>query len=240
MSHSGGGVEAGSRSTSPGSLKRKRDSPALPHARASPSEVQKSAKVTNGATSLSGSRLHNTISADGVTTTKHYRSPDSDEMHTSDPGDLLRGVGSASSLASTASSVFSHNSQAFAHNRKASLANGLTPSTTHTDSSPPKGNSPHNPPSVKNMASSNGVHANSHMPASNSTPEPPNPRKERPHMLPPSGKAKGYRVVWDPELDNKLSKEERKRATPRKKEFGTEVRYIFHDLLSLRNIIHMT
>ena len=52
-------------------------------------------------------------------------------------------------------------------------------------------------------------------------------------MLPPPGKAKGYRVVWDPELDNKLSKEERKRATPRKKEFGTEVRHIPQILLSI-------
>ena len=61
-------------------------------------------------------------------------------------------------------------------------------------------------------------------------------------MLPPPGKAKGYRVVWDPELDGKLSREERKRATIRKREFGTEVRYkIFHILLSLRNIlIHIT
>lgn len=47
-------------------------------------------------------------------------------------------------------------------------------------------------------------------------------------------------MVWDPELDGKLSKEERKRATPRKREFGTEVRYTFHSLLSLRNMIYIT
>ena len=55
-------------------------------------------------------------------------------------------------------------------------------------------------------------------------------------QLPP-GKVKGYRAVWDPELDSKLSKEERKRATLRKRDFGAEVRYIFHILLSLRKMI---
>ena len=41
-------------------------------------------------------------------------------------------------------------------------------------------------------------------------------------------------------MDGKLSREERKRAIPKKKEFGTEVRYIFYILLSLRNMmIHM-
>ena len=240
MSQSGHGVEATRRSASPGSLKRKRDSPAFPHSRPSPREMSNGAKLANGGTSLHDPRIHiNSSAADG-TTTKQYTSPDSDEMHQSDPGDLLRGVGSASSLNSTASSVFSHNSQAFAHNRKASVANGLTPLTNHTESSPPKGNSPQNPKSATDMASSNGVFATSHVPASDTTPEPSQPRTERPQMLLPPGQAKGYRVVWDPELDGKLSKEERKRATPRRREFGTEVRYTFHDLLSLRNMIHIT
>jgi histone-lysine N-methyltransferase SETD1 len=57
-------------------------------------------------------------------------------------------------------------------------------------------------------------------------------------MLPPPGKVKGYRAVWDPELDNKLSREERKRATFKKREFGTEVRYKFHILLSLHDMTH--
>jgi histone-lysine N-methyltransferase SETD1 len=173
--------------------------------------------------------------------TNHYRSPDSDEMHQPDAGDMLRGVGSASSLTSTASSLFSHNSQAFAHNRQASLVNGLTPLTSHTDSSPPKGNSPHNPKSAADMDNINGALTAAHVPASDTTPEHTSTRRARPQMLPPPGKAKGYRVVWDPELDNKLSKEERKRATPRKREFGTEVRYIFRNLLSLHNMtIHLT
>lgn len=238
MSQSGGDVEVSRRSTSPGSLKRKRASPS--HATVQ-GEVAKSAKLTNGATPLSSTQPPTTRPAADGQPSKHYRSPDSDEMQQSDSGDLLRGVGSASSLNSAASSVFSHNSNAFANNRKASLVNGLTPLTSHTDSSPPKGNSPQIPKSAIDMASSNGATA-SHVPASNTShvpPPPPPPQEERPSMLPPPGKAKGYRVVWDPELDNKLSKEERKRAAPRKKEFGTEVRHTFHNLLSLHNIIYV-
>jgi histone-lysine N-methyltransferase SETD1 len=160
-------------------------------------------------------------------------------MQNSDAGDLLRGVGSASSLNSTASSVFSHNSQALNHNRKASLANGLTPLTSHTESSPPKGNSPSYTKTAPNTVSTDGANATSHMPATDITPDPTQPPQARPHMLPPPGTAKGYKVVWDPELDSKLSREERKRAQPRRREFGTEVRRTFHNhnLLSLRNIL---
>ena len=216
MSQAGVVAEGLERSASIGSLKRKRES----HSRASPSEIAKSVKLNGD---------HGNSLTD-VQASKRYRSPDSDE-------DPVRGVGSASS----ASSVFSNNANAFAHNRKASLANGLTPLTdlTNTDSSPLKGNSPQNQISSIDMASTNGVLATSHVPASDITLEPTTSRTERPQMLPPPGKAKGYRVVWDPELDNKLSKEERKRATPRRKEFGTEVRHIFHNhnLLSLRKIM---
>lgn len=241
MSQSGGRVEEGRRSISPGSLKRKRESLANPHSRASPHEPSSSIRLTNGAQTPADSSTHiNTSGANGQVN-RTYTSPDSDETHQSDPGDLLRGVGSASSLNSAASSVFSHNSQAFAHNRNASAINGLTPLTNHTDSSPPKGNSPQYVKSAMDKSNTNGATAASYTPASaTASSQPSHPRKERPQMLPPPGKAKGYRVVWDPELDNKLSKEERKRATHRKKEFGTEVRNTFQNLLSLHKIIHIT
>lgn len=224
---------------SPGSLKRKRNSPSQPLSGAFPSEAAKSAKLANGAPAHADPRAQAAFNGAGAA--KQYRSPDSDEARNSDNGDTLRGIGSASSLTSTASSVFSHNSQAFAQNRKASLANGLTPLTSHTESSSPKGNSPRLQKSTSDMAASNGAYATSHPTASDITPEPSHPRRDRPQMLPPPGTAKGYRVVWDPELDGKLSREERKRATPRRREFGTEVRHIFHNLLSLRKMmIHMT
>jgi histone-lysine N-methyltransferase SETD1 len=207
-------------------LKRKR----LPSPAASSS--QSSRRLTNGASLPS--------SASATANGEHYTSPDSDEMQTSDTGDMLRGVGSASSLGSTVSSVFSHNSHSFAINSKAS-ASGYTPLTTHTDSSPPKGSSPRLSKPATEMASLHGaVASTSHLPPSDTTPDPPQQQRPRPQMLPPPGKAKGYRAVWDPELDNKLSREERKRAAFKKRDFGAVVRYTFHILLSLHNITHMT
>lgn len=245
MSQPVGGEEAIPRIPSPGSLKRKRDAAA--HASStstsSPGGVLNGAKLTNGAPPPPppASRPLHPPSSD-LQGTKQYHSPDSDETQPSESGDLLRGLGSASSLTSTASSVFSNNNNASAHTRHVSTANGLTPLTSHTDSSPAKGNSPH---VSADMAARNGAFSipSSHGPlASAHTPDlSAPPLLERRAMLPPPGKAKGYRVVWDPELDGKLSKEERKRATPRKKEFGTEVRYItFHHLLSLHNNIRVT
>ena len=227
MSHSGGGLETLRRSASPGTLKRKRDGTS------SPSTFTKAAKLTS-TTSSTTSRLGANASAD---LSKHYRSPDSDEALHSEAGDTLHGVGSASSHTSTASTIFSSSSQALAQHHKSSLLNGLTPLTSISDSSPPKQRSPSHAQTSFEMSTVTG---DAHALAAGPTPEPPIAKKERPQMLPPPGKAKGYRVVWDPELDGKLSKEERKRATLRKREFGTEVRYIFHRLLSLRNIIHIT
>ncbi|KAK5164054.1 histone methyltransferase set1 [Saxophila tyrrhenica] len=212
MSQPSGAVEDGGRSTSPSSLKRKREAHRLPPSDLPQSSAAKAANLTNGASSQTASRQNNTSSDPRPQPHTQYRSPDSDEMQTSDSGDLLRGIGSASSLNSTASSVFSHSSQAVAQNRKASLANGFTPLTSHSESSPRKGNSP-------DYAKSGA--ATSHMPTTDITPDP-QTRTTRPQMLPPPGKAKGYKVVYDPELDGKLSREDRKRAQPRRREFGTE------------------
>ncbi|EMC91362.1 hypothetical protein BAUCODRAFT_80239 [Baudoinia panamericana UAMH 10762] len=216
MSHSGGVVETLRRSASPGTLKRKRDG------HSAPNTFSKAAKLSHATTSSTNAHRPGGIGANGDAH-KQYRSPDSDE--TADSGDVIRGVGSASSLASTASS----HSHASASNRKSSRANGLTPLTSMSDSTPPKQHSPSN----EEMATFGAVDTASHIPASNATLEPCSAQKERPRMLPPPGKAKGYRVVWDPDLDNKLGKEERKRATLRKRDFGTEVRDSFHILLSL-------
>jgi hypothetical protein len=41
-------------------------------------------------------------------------------------------------------------------------------------------------------------------------------------------------------LDGRLKREERKRAQIRTKDFGLEVRNIFHNPLSLRNMIQIT
>lgn len=237
MSQSGGGLDAISRTASPGSLKRKRETPDFSQSRPAAGGVTSKSALVNGATPSSTYQPHNMASTNGARPNQ-LPSADSDEMQI-DSGDMLRGMGSASSLASAASSVFTQNSHAFAQNRKGSAANGLTPLTNVTESSPPKGNSPLHSKPASTMESIDGVVASSHVSASEDQPTDLPP--QRPQMLPPPGKVKGYRAVWDPELDGKLSKEERKRATPRKREFGAEVRYIFHILLSLRNMmIHIT
>lgn len=234
MSHSAGDLRASSRPASPGSLKRKRDI----REAGSRAMIPTSTSLSNGvAPSMNGHR-HSMAASNGVRA-HQYTSPDSDEMQT-DQGDMLHGVGSASSRGSAASSVFTHTSHAFAHNSKASTGNGLTPLTNHTDSSPPKGNSPRYSKTAADMASIDGAITTTLVPTSDITPQPPQERAQRPQMLPLPGTVKGYRAVWDPELDGKLSKEERKRATFRKRDFGAEVRFIFHILLSLRNMIHIT
>lgn len=218
MSQSGGGVDAlWSAGTATSTLKRKRLPPEHP---------------TTAVHSHSSSMDTTTVKNGSSNGAHQYISPASDDHD----GDMRGVVGSTSSLGSAASSVFTHNSNAFAHNQdqslsstKAAAINGFTPLTNHADSSPPKGNSPqyyaHSSADMAAVTSNDAV-TSSHVLAaasSESTPQ----RAPRPQMLPPPGKVKGYRAVWDPELDNKLSKEERKRATFRKKDFGAEVCYIF-------------
>ncbi|PIA90642.1 Histone-lysine N-methyltransferase, H3 lysine-4 specific [Cercospora beticola] len=205
------GIGATAGGLSPRSLKRKREAADFTRSRPSPAMATQHSRLVNGASS-------NPTSVNG----NHYTSPQSDEMQTSDHGDMLHGVGSASSLNSTVSSVFSRNSHTFGNNSKTS-ANGYTPLTAHADSSPSKGNSPRHSKNATEMASLNGAAAStSHMPPSD-TPDPSQqPQNQRPQMLPPPGSVKGYRAVWDPELDNKLSREERKRAAFKKRDFGAE------------------
>lgn len=224
-----GGVPAVRRSVSPGSLKRKRGL----------SEYTKSQRARlAGSESTSGSPH---LSA-APTLHKQYPSPDSDEPRRSETGGLLHGANSTSSLNSAASSVFSQGSQSWGQNRASSLANGLTPLTNHSDSSPAKTSSPRAAHISAGMSSTNGVHASSDVRSSSAAEisSKSRPPGDRPSMQLPPGKVKGYRAVWDPELDGRLKREERKRAQIRTKEFGLEVRNTFHNPLSLRNMIQIT
>jgi histone-lysine N-methyltransferase SETD1 len=92
------------------------------------------------------------------------------------------------------------------------------------------------------MSTTNGTHAFSDVRSSNMEESSSNSHAfgDRPSMQLPPGKVKGYRAVWDPELDGRLKREERKRAQIRTKDFGLEVRNIFHNSLSLRNMIQVT
>lgn len=161
---------------------------------------------------------------------------DQDGKHSpiGDAGDLLNAVGSASSHNSAHSSVFS-NGGALAMSLPSGAGAGsaeLTPATTH-ESSPPEGRRTPMPDRTKLM--------NKHVNASGLEYSPISPRStraatpifqdvkpaspERKAARPPSGTAKGKRVIYDPELDPKPSKEQRKRGV-QYRDFGKEVSHI--------------
>ena len=151
-------------------------------------------------------------------------------------GDLLNGVGSASS-SSTTSSVFSTSHRALGPTR-GQLASTLTP-LTNTDSSPPGVEK--SPAHVK-YDSRAGTSDESTMPPSqiynmtqsSSTLNPVDiPRSQRTHARPGKGEVKGTRVVYDPDLDKTLSSKERKGRKVQYEDFGEDVCEVLHGLLSV-------
>lgn len=149
------------------------------------------------------------------------------------PGDLLNGVGSASST-STTSSIFStgHSAIYRPHTSDAQKSTSLTPLTT-ADSSPP----PTSSGSPNNSRLPNGLSQGT---KSNRSPS---RRKDmdvpvasvskflrplkRLQARPGAGEAKGLRVVYDPDLDKKLSSKERKSRQPQYEPFGQEVSPVY-------------
>ncbi|OCK75966.1 histone H3-K4 methyltransferase Set1 [Lepidopterella palustris CBS 459.81] len=147
------------------------------------------------------------ISAEGKTTTT---SPDDDEIHHCESGDLLNGVGSASSLSSTVSSVFSSNQNTMSsYPGPTNSLHALTP-LTNTDSSPPgKTLSPRSaklPDDTMHGATASPYIASSTDLPQNATEAmtpvhtPPEDRKQ---ARPGSGEDKGEKIVYDPMLDEK-------------------------------------
>ena len=141
-------------------------------------------------------------------------------------GDLLNGVGSASS-SSTASSVFSaaHHAPGLARGQP---TNNLTPLSA-PDSSPPRGHkspvhtkyesyaempnkSSRPPPQIHNMTQTTNIPTLPNMCGS-----------WRIDARPGKGEAKGTRAVYDPDLDKTLSSKERKGRKVQYETFGEEV-----------------
>lgn len=152
----------------------------------------------------------------------HSRSVAANYGPSRETGDILNGIGSTSSHHSTGSSSISSNSQTAKHNARMSSATPLTSS----EDSPLKARSPAVSEVCKTNGSSLMTVAMNHSQASsrNLSPLPPSSPRSRPEARPPRGESKGYRAVWDPELDNKLGKEERRKLKPKLKQFGQEVR----------------
>lgn len=142
-----------------------------------------------------------------------------------DPGDLLNDVGSASSLASTSSSIFSTTAGAKSGHTCAETAfNSLTPLTNH-ESSPPQ------PPLSPNLKSRPGPsnhksqpHESSkstQMPASSAAAEAMALRLAK--VMPGPGEPRGEKIVYDPDLDSKLSMKDKRKVKPRYEPLAEEV-----------------
>jgi len=156
---------------------------------------------------------------------------DDDDVHRDDAGDLLNGVGSASSHASTASSIFSnHVSSSSMPAAGASSIHALTPLT---NSSPPgKAGSPmrsHARTSDDAQVTSavafdelSAVNDEAQDAADAITPIH-TPPENRLQARPGPGEEKGFKLVYDPERDKELTKEQRKRRVAEPIKFGQGV-----------------
>ncbi|KAI1776103.1 histone H3-K4 methyltransferase Set1 [Hypoxylon cercidicola] len=135
-------------------------------------------------------------------------------------GDILNGVGSASSHASTASSVFTtFNSSAMNASSRASNSN-LTPLTTM--GSPPH---PANMQPAKQRSAMQTATTRYDKPSSTAATKPSSSIPgvaERPPARDPNLVIKGLKCIYDPSTDKSLSSSERKTAEPKYKDIGLE------------------
>ena len=153
--------------------------------------------------------------------------PSDEEAQKSVSGDTSAGVGSDSSLASTVSSVFSNVQPP--HGAIAALtsdSHSLTP-ITNTESSPlRKTTSPSNNKYITERSYGNPSRDWRNQPSGpDNVVNVVQPTSEkRTQARPGPGQAKGFKVLYDPELDPKLSGKDRKRHKVRYRNFGEEVR----------------
>ncbi|KAL9085503.1 MAG: hypothetical protein Q9165_007548 [Trypethelium subeluteriae] len=191
-------------------IKAPSKSPALDH-----SSRSTAAGGTTLAATVSEARSNEQASALGQS------AREDDEIRSSESGDILNGVGSASSLASTTSSVFSNPyPQNSSHGHGATVgAHALTP-LTNTESSPlEKTESPtqaklpngvthmdQNPPTGAPAEADIPNHAPSTITPANTPPE--SRRTAQPSM----GEVRGFKIHFDPETADGLTREQRKKS----------------------------
>ena len=222
--------------TAPSVIQQKRSNRAALHKRKETNTDPDNPEVSRPAEAIHASQDHGRSSK----TSTPYKSPvegtvieqspaihyDSDTA----PADMLNGVGSASST-STASSVFSNHHQNLDVGSQDTTQQlpTLTP-LTNTDSSPPMLNK--TPPHEKRNALTMDVDRTARTPDSNlvaPTPEALTPvsSPKLSHSKPSSsskhGDVKGFKMVYDPELDKKLSSKERRGRKVVTKDFREEV-----------------
>ncbi|KAI9841163.1 MAG: histone methyltransferase set1 [Sclerophora amabilis] len=169
--------------------------------------------------------------ANGAGANGYHSSAAAQDDSESVQGDLLNGVGSASSHTSTVSSVFSAANPPPTNSGYTNLsgAHALTP-LTNTESSPPE--KPPSSPSAKSTCRqpvSEEYQNYGSLPAEPSSGEGPSaitpvqtPPPPRIQMRPTGNEVKGSKCTYDPELDKSLTSKEKKKLKPAYKEFGQE------------------
>jgi histone-lysine N-methyltransferase SETD1 len=164
------------------------------------------------------SHTGDTVSCSALTETLAPLGDDTESIQ----GDLLNGVGSASSHASTVSSVFSAagpNTTTTTFGGNSSNMSNLTP-LTNTDSSPPRRD-----PSPQRSKTTHGISQYREQYI-----DPPSQAQVIPQTIPspqpriyardPNKSVKGIKCTYDPQLDIKLSSSEKKKSKPKYTEFG--------------------
>lgn len=151
----------------------------------------------------------------------HVTEPATAEDNESLPGDLLNGVGSASSHTSTVSSVFSAPAQNSTMSTGGSRnVNNLTP-LTNVDSSPTRVASPvHQKPSAPVTISSEITSEHTSIPPPQAAPADQKPTDLRIPIRDPSKGVKGIICTYDPLLDRTLTSNEKKKAKAVYRKFG--------------------
>jgi histone-lysine N-methyltransferase SETD1 len=161
---------------------------------------------------------------DGSNSAVREPAPATLDENESPQGDLLNGVGSASSHASTISSVFSAPPATVTSSGPTNL-NSLTPLTTADSSPPGRATSPHHsnahpgntsshdPPADASMSKKQAPEAHLQLPEQA-------PQAARIYARDPNRGVKGEKCTYDPHLDPKLSSSDRKKAKPIYKVFG--------------------
>ncbi|GAM89196.1 hypothetical protein ANO11243_072330 [Dothideomycetidae sp. 11243] len=147
-----------------------------------------------------------------------------DNLKNGHSNDLVNGLGSSTAHARNGSP--GHSSDGYSHRLNGKGYSWAPTPLTCSESSPPKVMSPF-PNSATMKPHLNGgatplLNPSSiRIRSSEATPLP-SPPRDRKTARPPTGETKGYRAVWDPELDSKLGKEEKRKMKPKLKQFGSE------------------
>ena len=145
------------------------------------------------------------------------------------PGDLLNGVGSASST-STVSSVFSSHNPPLDSNQRGKFSHSTLTPLTNDHSSPPGVNK--SPAYAKQEPRSNSSAQTLSKPLSPKRPRPPNMTtslnsRNFVQARPGNGEPKGVRIIYDPELDKSISSKERRSRQARYKDIPDDVGFGF-------------